>query len=552
MGGMHKDAKGYAIRGLMVLVVGCAAVLGGCGGDAERAAQVQPAATDAATIVAVAVAADVPPTATPVAPTAIPPTATPVAPTDISPTATFASVAPEWLPTVLPDTPTPTAVPPTATPAPTATPHAPSIATLYATHDATRLAAPRFDHTAALLPDGRVILGGGSSGIGSVDVANDKFITPIPTTHFDVYDPAKGWSVIIPAGDDRPIFDASMALMADGTVLTVGISGDETEEDFSPAAATLDPATQLWTPLTAPSISSRDDSLLAFWQGKQVIANGPLLTLLQDGRVIAVGDRKFTKDDGFTYLNASETEIFDPRTGQWQPASDANNISESSDIVALRNGGALLVHNADDDEIGAEIYDPAADEWNVVSGIRGTRWDPEAVVLSDGRILVIGEIDIIREGEIDTISEEESRIDVEFITHPLEGGDIINEGMPLSPVIPLIEADIYDPATDVWTPTGYTKVFRYSTLTLLPDGRALASGGIGSIGGRIEFYMSRTEIYDPDTNAWTPGPYMTVPRLSHTATALSDGRVLIAGGITIHPDTGELYPTNTSEIITVP
>ena len=514
---MHKDARVYAMRWLSVMVVGCAAALGGCGGDAERAAQVQPTAAAVATA---------------------------VAPTAIAPTPTFASVAPEWLPTVLPDTPTPTAVPPTATPAPTATPHAPSIATLYATHDATRLAAPRFDHTAALLPDGRVILGGGSSGIGSVDVANDKFITPIPATHFDVYDPAKGWSVIIPAGDDRPIFDASMALMADGTVLTVGISGDETEEDFSPAAATLDPATQLWTPLTAPSISSRDDSLLAFWQGKQVIANGPLLTLLQDGRVIAVGDRKFTKDDGFTYLNASETEIFDPRAGQWQPASDANNISESSDIVALRNGGALLVHNADDDEIGAEIYDPAADEWNVVSGIRGTRWDPEAVVLSDGRILVIGEIDII--------SEEESRIDVEFITHPLEGGDIINEGMPLSPVIPLIEADIYDPATDVWTPTGYTKVFRYSTLTLLPDGRALASGGIGSIGGRIEFYMSRTEIYDPDTNAWTPGPYMTVPRLSHTATALSDGRVLIAGGITIHPDTGELYPTDTSEIITVP
>ena len=493
------------MRWLAALAVGCAAALGGCGGDVRRATQVE---TTAAAV------------------------ATAVAPTAIPPTATFASVAPEWLPTVLPDTPTPTAVPPTATPAPTATPHAPSIATLYTTHDTTRLGAPRFNHTAALLPDGRVILGGGSSEVGSSDFINDKFITQIPATHFDVYDPAKGWSVIIPAGDDRAIFNVSMVLMADGAVLAVGISGDETEEDFSPAAAILDPATQLWTPLPSPSVSSRDV---------------PLLARLQDGRIIAVGDPKFTKDDGFTYLNASETEIFDPRTRQWQSASDTNNISESSTLVALQNGGALLVHNAyaDDDEVGAEIYDPAADEWNVVPGIRGTRGTPKAVVLSDGRILVTG--------DIDTISEEESRIDIEFITQPLEGGDIINEGNPLSPFIIFFKADIYDPATGAWTPTG-GMLARYSALTLLPDGRVLASGGSGgkSWGVGIEFYMSTTEIYDPETNAWTWGPRMAVPRYHNTATALPDGRVLIAGGIAIHPDTGEFYPTNTSEIITVP
>ena len=516
---MHKDVRMYVMRWLAALVVGCAAALGGCGGDTERAAQVQPTMAAAASA-AVAVATDVPPTATTVSLTAI------------APTATFASVAPEWLPTVLPDTPTPTAIPPAATPAPTATPHAPSIATLYTTHDTTRLAAPRFDHTAALLPDSRVILGGGSSEVGSSDFINDKFIAPIPATHFDVYDPAKGWSVIIPAGDDRAIFNASMVLMADGAVLAVGISGDETEEDFSPAAAILDPATQLWTPLPAPSISSRDVLLIA---------------RLQDGRIIAVGDPKFTKDDGFTYLNASETEIFDPRTRQWQSASDTNNISESSTLVALQNGGALLVHNAyaDDDDIGAEIYDPAADEWNVVPGIRGARGTPKAVVLSDGRILVTG--------EIDTISEEESRIDVEFITHPLDGNDIINEGNPLSPVIRFFKADIYDPATGVWTSTD-GMLAHYSALTLLPDGRVLASGGSGgrSSGVGIEFYMPETEIYDPETNAWTRGPNMTVPRYHNTATALPDGRVLIAGGIAIHPDTGEFYPTNTSEIITVP
>ena len=527
---IYKDARKYAIRALTSLVVGGVALSIACG-DAPADA---PTPVPAAAAVVPATATAVPPTATPPAPTA---TAT-----AIPPTPTFASAAPEWLPTALPDTPTPTAIPPTATPAPpVATPPAPSIATQYTTHDNTRLAAPRFNHTAALLPDGRVILGGGSSGVGSSDFVNDKFITPIHATHFDIYDPAKGWSVISPAGADRAIFNASMVLMADGAVLAVGISGSETENDFSPAAAMLDPATQLWTPLPAPSVSSRDDFLLTLFLGNQVIANGPLLARLQDGRVIAVGDIQFSKDDGFAYLNdASETDIFDPRSGQWQPASDTNNISESSSLVALQNGGALLVHNAyaDDDEIGAEIYDPVADEWNVVSGIRGTRGVQKAVVLSDGRILVAS--------DIDTISEEESRIDIEFATQSLEGGDIINEGIPLSPVIPIIKAGIYDPATDAWTTTGYTSELDNAVLTLLPDGRVLASGGT------VEFSMSSTTIYDPETNAWTTGPDMAEPRFSHTATALPDGRVLIAGGVTIHPDTGELYPTDTSEIITVP
>ena len=133
----------------------------------------------------------------------------------------------------------------------------------------------------------------------------------------------------------------------------------------------------------------------------------------------------------------------------------------------------------------------------------------------------------------------------------MEGGDIINEGTPLSPVIISSKADIYDPATGVWTPTGETWGLTYSALTLLPDGKVLASGGIGGIGGGIEFYMSTTEIYNPETNNWYPGPDMAVPRFSHTATALPDGRVLIAGGIAIRPGTEEFYPTNTSEIITV-
>ena len=483
---MHKDARVYAMRWLAALVVGCAAALGGCGGDAERAAQVQPTATAAVVSAAVMVGTDVPPTATPVAPTAIPPTPT------------FASAAPEWLPTTLPDTPTPTATPDPSTAAPsTATP---------SPDDSTRLAVPRSYHTAELLPDGRVILGGGWSG-----VANNNFIAPLPLTHFDVYLPAEGWSVISPADDDQAIFDPSIVLMADGTILLVGIRGDETGDDFTNAAAILDPATQLWTPLPAPVIAQSSSRF----------------ALLQDGRVLAAGGEQVENDGAFTIIRTflTETEIFDPRTGQWQPAANTNHASQYSTIVALQNGGALLVHNAytADDEIGAEIYDPDADEWRVVPGMRGARGVPKAAVLSDGRVLAIG-------ATIDTTGEGE------YLVQTVKGS-----------------AEIYDPATGAWTPTGDMVGARvyFSALTSLPDGRALASGGMGQ-GDGAELQMFTTEIYDPDTNAWTPGPNLLEPRYGHSATALPDGSVLIAGGVTILLDIWEVYPTDTSEIITVP
>lgn len=470
---MHKDARVYAMRWLAALVVGCAVAWVGCGATPTAGPAPVPTATASAA------------------------TATAVAPTTIPPIATFAAA-------------TATAVPASSIQGhshPVPCPPAPPVAALD-TGDPTRLATPRLEHTATLLPDGRVILsGGGNWG----DRVENNFSNPIPVTHFDVYHPAEGWSIISPAGDnlgDSCALMSSMILMADGAIMVVEIGSDETE--FEVAASMLDPATQLWTPLPAPSIMT---------------GGGPLLALLRDGRVIAAGDLQFIKDDGFTYLYARESEIFDPRARQWQSAAPINHMSEASTIVALQNGGALLIHHAhsDGDKIGAEIYDPDADEWTVVPGMRGARGVPKAAVLSDGRVLAIG-------ATIDTTGEGE------YLVQTVKGS-----------------AEIYDPATSAWTPTGDMVGARvyFSALTSLPDGRALASGGMGQ-GDGAELQMFTTEIYDPDTNAWTPGPNLSEPRYGHSATALPDGSVLIAGGVTILPDIWEIYPTDTSEIITVP
>jgi len=63
------------------------------------------------------------------------------------------------------------------------------------------------------------------------------------------------------------------------------------------------------------------------------------------------------------------------------------------------------------------------------------------------------------------------------------------------------------------------------TATALPDGRVLIAGGFlrkGSSNG--------AEVYQPDSGKFSPLPPMVTPRHSHTATLLPDGKVLIAGG----------------------
>ena len=68
------------------------------------------------------------------------------------------------------------------------------------------------------------------------------------------------------------------------------------------------------------------------------------------------------------------------------------------------------------------------------------------------------------------------------------------------------------------------------TATLLADGTVLMAGG-RIIGEGTVAVLSSAEIYDPRTATFTATGDMTTPRFGHTATLLSDGKVLIAGGV---------------------
>ena len=68
---------------------------------------------------------------------------------------------------------------------------------------------------------------------------------------------------------------------------------------------------------------------------------------------------------------------------------------------------------------------------------------------------------------------------------------------------------------------------RYHTATLLNNGMVLVAGGYNT---QYHVALASAELYNPATGTFTPTGSLNTARYCHTATLLNNGMVLIAGG----------------------
>jgi len=303
------------------------------------------------------------------------------------------------------------------------------------------------------------------------------------------------------------------------------------------------------------------------------------LHLLPDGRVLSWGA-------------IGVSEIWDPATGGFTEATSATDVFCAGHAF-LPDGRLLVAGGHISDFHGlpdANLFDPATDTWLAQAPMSHGRWYPTVTTLADGRAVTVGGQD-----EAGVEVAEPERWDGSGWT-PLAGATLTLANYPRLFVAPngllfyageLRQSRYLDPSgAGSWTAvatslygrrdygsavmyqpgkvliaggsdppdgaptataetidlTGGAAAWRYTApmafarrhlnLTLLPDGRTVATGGTSGAGfSDLAGAAHAAEVWDPANGTWNTWASNAVSRVYHSTTLLlPDGRLLHAGG----------------------
>jgi hypothetical protein len=155
------------------------------------------------------------------------------------------------------------------------------------------------------------------------------------------------------------------------------------------------------------------------------------------------------------------------------------------------------------------VYNPTLDSWSRRSDLRVGRTGGEAVLLTDGRVLIAG-----------------GNVPLATPVPRTDGGTDYYEITS--------SAEVFDPQANAWRPVGPMHVGRGAfALVALEHGAALAAGGCSATnpgffqGGAV----NTTELFDPTAGSWTITSPLPEPRCGANALRVGDGRVLLTLGL---------------------
>lgn len=264
-----------------------------------------------------------------------------------------------------------------------------------------------------------------------------------------------------------------------------------------------------------------------------------LLTFPQvAGKVLLAGGETFSAGSSPIVPTVS-TEIYDPSTGTFHAAGPLAQARFSHMAVQLLDGRVLVAGGSNGSALAsAELFNPATNLMTATGSMNAARTRASAVLLTTGpdagKVLIIGGADAsgtslasleLFDPATGTFTVQGATMAAGRSGHtatPLGDGRILIAGGQSSTLV-----EIYDSATGSLTAAGRMLQERTNhTATLLPGSRILLAGG--NAGGQL----SGDELCDLSgpTPRFTAAAAMNLPRRDHAATLLPSGLVLIVGG----------------------